>query len=120
MNFDFLNKMFKIDGLLDNAKGYIDAKIQMIKLEAQEKISKIVSTLLVIILVLFMSMMVLLFFTLALANYLNSLFDSSYIGFVILGLFFLLMVVLAALSKKFIYKLILSLTAEIMTKKEDK
>lgn len=118
MSFDFL-KMFNLEGITDNVKGYFDSKIQMLKLEAQEKISGIITTILVMVLVLFMGMMTLVFFSLALGNYLNSLFDSSYIGFGILALFFLVLVIVVILSKKLIYKAILSLSGDIVgTKKK--
>lgn len=119
MGFDFL-KMFNLEGIVDNVKGYFDSKIQMLKLEAQEKICGIITAILVMILVLFLGMMTLVFFSLALGNYLNSLFNSSYIGFGILAVFFLILVIVVVLSKKLIYKTILNISGDIVgTKKKE-
>ena len=93
-----LFKFLKLDGLLDTVKGYVDSKIQLIKLEAQEKAANAVSMLLILFLLGFMFLLMMVFMSLALGNYLNYLLHSSFLGFGLMGLFFLVMVVILALN----------------------
>jgi hypothetical protein len=119
MDNKFLN-FFKFDGILDIVKGYVDAKIQIIKLDIQEKASTIIATIFFMLLLLFSFLMMLVFSSLALGHYLNSLFNNQYMGFVILALFYLLMMLVMVLnvSKGFLHKKVRNLLLGIMSNKK--
>lgn len=89
-------KFLKLDGLLDSVKGYIETRIQLFKLEMQEKAANVITSAIFIGLLIFCGLMMLMFLSLALGNYLNEVFGNSYMGFCALGLFYLIMVILLA------------------------
>jgi hypothetical protein len=114
-------KFFKLDGLLESLKGYIDARLQLLKLDLEEKASGIIASLFFVVLLAFCSIMMLIFLSLALGNYLNSLFGNSYLGFAALGLFYLILVIVLALNiggKGFLHQKVKKLMLNIMTSKK--
>src|SRR4051812_44601806 len=109
---DKILKMFNLEGLIDNAKGYVETRIQMAKVEVLEKASNIIATLFILLILAFMLSMMLIFASLALGNYLNSLFNSTYIGFAIMALFFFILVILlvVSISKGYFHKKVKKVT----------
>lgn len=112
-------KFLKLDGLFDNIKGYVDKRIQLFKLEMMEKTSNIVASLSILFLLAFMFLMMLLFFSLALGSYLNHLLESSYMGYVVMTVFFFLVVIILAsnITKGFLHRKVRDLLLHILTKK---
>ena len=86
-------KIFEIDKLVASLQGYIETKIELLKLDAKDELSLMVSRLLVFGLLIFFGCMSILFFSFSMAYYLNELLESSLMGFLIIGLFFLLFLV---------------------------
>ncbi|MFC6996635.1 phage holin family protein [Rufibacter roseus] len=92
----------KTDSIIGNLMGYIDTRIDLIKLDLQTKLkSAFVGTLHGLCLGL-VAFMVLLFLNLFIALLLNDLLDSRFWGFGIVTLFYLilLIVLLVGLDKK--------------------
>jgi hypothetical protein len=120
MDNKFLN-FFKFDGILDVVKGYVDAKIQLLKLDVKEKASNIITTLLFMMLLLFSFLMMLVFASLALGHYLNTLFDSEFMGFALLALFYLVLVLIMAfnVTKGFLHRKIKNMMLGIMNPKKE-
>jgi hypothetical protein len=112
-------KFLKLNGLFENIKGYIDKRLQLFKLEAMEKASNIVASLSILFLLAFMFLMMLLFFSLALGSYLNHLLESTYMGYVVLTVFFFLVVILLTsnISNGFLHRKIRNILLHILTKK---
>jgi hypothetical protein len=114
-------KFLKLDGLVDSLKGYIDAKLQMLKIDLEEKVSGIIASLFFVVLLAFCFIMMLIFLSLALGNYLNAIFNNSYLGFAVLGLFYLILVIILALNitrKGFLHKKVKNLMLNIMASKK--
>lgn len=91
-------KFLKLDGLMDSVKGYIEARIQLFKLEMQEKASNVITSAIFVVLLAFCGLMALMFLSLALGNYLNTVFGNSYMGFCVMGAFYLLLVLLLGIN----------------------
>jgi hypothetical protein len=89
-------KFLKLDGLLDSLKGYIDTRVQLLKLEMQEKAANVITSAIFVVLLLFCALMTLALLSIALGNFLNELFGNTYLGYLVLGLFYLIMVILLA------------------------
>lgn len=92
----------KTDSIIGNLMGYIDTRIDLIKLDLQNKLkSAFVGTLHGLCLGL-VALMVLLFLNVFIALLLNDLLDSHFWGFGIVTLFYLilLIVLLVGLDKK--------------------
>ena len=91
-------KFLKLDSLLDGVKGYIDARIQLFKLEMQEKAANVLTSVIFIVMVVFCGLMTLVFLSLALGNFLNEVFGNTYLGFCVLGLFYLIMLIVLGIN----------------------
>ncbi|WP_231862314.1 phage holin family protein [Rufibacter sp. DG15C] len=92
----------KTDSIIGNMMGYIDTRIDLLKLDMQTKLkSAFVSTIHGVLLGL-VGLMVLLFLNIFLALLLNDLLDSRFWGFGIITLFYLilLIVLFVGLDKK--------------------
>lgn len=92
----------KSTNLIENLMGYIDTRIDIIRLEIQEKLKASFVSLLHVVLLAFFGLMSVLFVSIFLGLLLNHLLDSSFWGFGIIALFYVavLVILLVGLDKK--------------------
>jgi hypothetical protein len=92
----------KNTNLIENLMGYIDTRIDIIRLEIQEKLKASFVGLLHAVLLGFFGLMSVLFVSIFLGLLLNHLLDSSFWGFGIIALFYVavLVVLFIGLDKK--------------------
>ena len=92
----------KSTNLIDNLMGYIDTRIDIIRLEVQEKLKSVVVNTLHGILLGFAALMCVIFVSIFLGLLLNHLLDSTFWGFGIVALFYvvLLVILIVGLDKK--------------------
>lgn len=88
--------------LLDNLMGYVDTRIDIIRLEIQEKLKTSFVGLIHVALLAFIGLMALIFVSIFLGLLLNHLLDSTFWGFGIVALFYIIIMVvlLVGLDKK--------------------
>ena len=87
-----------IQKLIEAGKKYLEVRIEILKLEIKEEVSDYFVKFTFLVTGVLFLLACLLFLALALAFYINELMLSSYLGFVIVGaVFFVLMVTLIAL-----------------------
>lgn len=88
--------------LLENLMGYIDTRIDIIRLEIQEKLKASFVSAIHAVLLGVIAFLVLIFLSLFLGLLLNHLLDSSFWGFGIVALFYiiLLVILVVGLDKK--------------------
>lgn len=91
--------MFRIGDLLQTVKGIVETKIDMVKLDIQDQISGILTRLLLLTLMAMSVILVLLFFSFSLAFFLSQYFESPHMGFLLVGLFYLLVFVVLYLIR---------------------
>lgn len=90
----------KVEALTDSLKEYVDTNYELIKLEVINYSSDILSGLISALIVGVMLVLFLFFGSLYLAYYLSDLIEINYIGFAIVGGFYLLLAILFHLNKK--------------------
>ncbi|PKV67146.1 phage holin family protein [Pontibacter ramchanderi] len=92
----------KSTNLIENLMGYIDTRIDIIRLEIQEKMKAAMVGAIHVALLGFFGLMSLLFVSIFLGLLLNHLLDSSFWGFGIIALFYVvvLVILLVGLDKK--------------------
>ena len=83
--------LFNIDQLIDHLIGFIETRFEIIKLEAKEESVKIIARLITMAVIVLFGTLFFIFFSLALAIFLNQVLDSNYLGFVVLAVFFFLL-----------------------------
>jgi uncharacterized membrane protein YqjE len=107
-----LPERFKIDELLKNVVGYLETRVELVKLEAKEEVAKILARLLLFTLLMLLFAMFVIISSITFGLYLNYLLESAFLGMVIVsGFYFLILVILittrnAPFWKRFIRKMI--------------
>lgn len=109
--------MAGMEKLFDDFQQYIDTKIQIVKLEVEEKISVLLTSAVLVVSIIFLGTMMLLFLSIALAEAINTALNSRSLGFLIVGLLFLFICIAAVLSKKMIHKMLFNIIVQSMDKK---
>jgi hypothetical protein len=85
-----LLQLFKSGAVVDTVQMLFQSKIENIKMDFYKKLSDVLASIVLLIIISFVGLMMLLFLGFGLSFYLNLLLDSSYLGFLIVGgLFFI-------------------------------
>lgn len=111
-------KFLKLDGLISHVTGYVEARIELMKLEIREDVGKAISRAIVVLTLVLVGFLFLLFLSIGLAHFIGSYFQSAYLGYWtvagIYGFLFLLLLVF----RKPIYEAFEQKMAEAMKRKD--
>ena len=102
-----------IGKLLLEFKKYLELQKEFVKLDATEKMTVILSAILIVTVLLLLGSIVLLFFTFALAYYLGDVLGSLSLGFGLISAFILLLTVIFYLNRN---RMVIQPMARFMTK----
>ncbi len=86
-----------INNLIDKVADLIKVKLEKAKLDIQGKLADILSRLVSFLIIYLFASITILFLAMSLAFFLNSILDSSFLGFLIVALIFLVVTVLVYL-----------------------
>lgn len=111
-------KFFKLDTLKENLTGYVDARVQLLKLEVREDIAKVIRRTLVFGVILFLGFLSIIFLSLGFALFINRYFHESYVGFWIVGGFYFVLFILSITFKKKLFQNLENLFNERLKHKE--
>ncbi|HCW06965.1 MAG TPA: hypothetical protein DGG95_06330 [Cytophagales bacterium] len=78
---DTILKFLKLDSLIASLSGYLESKVDLLKLEVREELIKVVSRGLMVGVYFLLGMLFLVFFSFGLANYLGERMNSIYSGY---------------------------------------
>jgi hypothetical protein len=84
-----LLKFFKIDGLIENISGYIEARAELLKIEVKEEITRSMAKLSFILAVTICFLIAIIFMSVGLAFYIGQLINPV-VGFLIVGALYFL------------------------------
>jgi uncharacterized membrane protein YqjE len=87
-NKKFLD-IFRIKNIVNALIGFIETKVELYKIQFKEEIAKALSILVLVIIFSMVGMLFILFLSHFISRLLNDLFDSQYIGFLIVTGFYL-------------------------------
>jgi uncharacterized membrane protein YqjE len=106
-------KLLKLDGLVSNLTGYIETRVELVKLEVKEDIAKAMARLTVLVVVIAVLSLFILFFSVSIALLIGE-YLGFFEGFAIVAGFYLLITILfvvlrgsvsEALEKKLVEKI---------------
>jgi len=80
-----LLQLFKSGAIVDTVQSLFQSKIENIKMDFYKKLSDVLASIVLIIIISFVGLLMLLFLGFGLSFYLNLILDSSYLGFLIVG-----------------------------------
>ena len=89
----------KVEGLIDDLTGYLEDKAELYKLEFKEELAYILSKFLVLALMSFVFLVFFVFATITLGNYLNQLLHSTFLGHLIITVFYLITFIIIYIYK---------------------
>ncbi|MEY4931264.1 MAG: hypothetical protein RI909_1988 [Bacteroidota bacterium] len=78
---DTIFKFLRLDNLMENLTGYVEARIELLKMEIREDVAKALASALMVLIVVFLALIFLLFLSVGLAHYLNNFFDQPQVGY---------------------------------------
>lgn len=91
---DEIFRLLGLDALIRSVSGYIEARVDLIKLEIREEVTRHLSRLMVSLTGLLLAFSALGFLSITLALMLNEVLESAYLGFLIIGGSYLLIALL--------------------------
>ena len=92
--------LFHIDRLIDHLVGFIETRIEILKLDAKEESVRVIAKLLTMSVIVLFGTLFFIFLSVAIAIFLNQIMGSAYMGFVVLAGFFFLMWMSVLIIKK--------------------
>jgi len=81
---------FNFDSIIEDLIGYVEARLELLKVEVKEKLVEALSKVVLAFLLVFTLFTGLIFFCIALSIKLNLMLESSYLGYLIIGFSFLI------------------------------
>ena len=78
---DSIFKFLRLDNLVENLSGYVETRVELIKIEIREEIARVISHGLMIAVLFLLALLFLIFFSIGGALYMNSYFNNSSAGF---------------------------------------
>ena len=94
-----LFKFLKIDSIIENLTGLVETRLELAKIEMKEELAKIAARVIALVIFSFLGVMIVIFFSIWLATYLNSLLGSLWAGYAIVTGFYFLILILLILFK---------------------
>lgn len=91
--------MLNLEKVITHLSKFVELKLEIYELKVKEQLVGIISSFATMALIVSFAMLMLFFSSLALAFYLNDVFESSFLGFLFIGLFFLLICILLVVLK---------------------
>jgi uncharacterized membrane protein YqjE len=114
---DSIAKFFKVDSLISNLTGYVETRVELLKVEAKEEFTKGLSSVLVYLLLAFVFALVLVFLSVALALKIGERV-GGFGGFAIVAGIYLLIGAGLALSRDTLTKKIEKKVSSMFNKKK--
>jgi len=82
---DSIFKFLRLDNLVENLSGYVEARVELIKIEIREEIARVISNALMVSVLFLLGLLFLIFFSIGAAHYLNRYFNNASVGFWIIS-----------------------------------
>lgn len=89
-----LFKFLRIDAILENLTGLIEARMALAKLEIKEEVARVGARIIAGVVLAFLLVMIIIFMSITLATWLNYLLGSMFLGYLIITGFYLLVLLL--------------------------
>lgn len=99
-------KFFKLESLIESLTGYLESRVELVKLEIREDVSRLLAKSIVYAALMLFAFLFLIFFSIGLAQYINTFFEAGFAGYWIVALiyaitFFVLLLFREDLLKNF-------------------
>jgi hypothetical protein len=103
---DRILKFLRLDGIISNLTGYVESRVALVKIEIREEVASILSRGLMIMIIFLIAFLFVLFLSFGLAQYLNMLLESQFMGYMIVALFFGILLSVFLIGRKGLFKML--------------
>lgn len=100
---DIIFKFLRLDGLIENLSGYVESRIELLKIEIREDVAKAMAKTLIFLVMFFLAFLFLIFLSIGLAHFLNQYLAHSYAGYWIVAAIYGLGFLFFLIFRKSIY-----------------
>lgn len=97
-------KFLKLESLIENLSGYVESRVELVKLEIREDVARLLSKSIVYAALMLFAFLFLIFFSIGLAQYINTFFEAAFAGYWILALIYAFTFFVLLLFRKSILK----------------
>ncbi|HTH58352.1 MAG TPA: phage holin family protein [Cyclobacteriaceae bacterium] len=81
MDLTSIFKFLRLDNLVSNLTGYVETRVELLKVEVREEVVKVVSHGLMISVCVLLTLLFLIFLSVGLANYISEQYGTSFTGY---------------------------------------
>ncbi|MBL7863585.1 MAG: phage holin family protein [Cyclobacteriaceae bacterium] len=87
-------KFLRLDSLVQHVTGYVEARIELMKVEIREDLAKTIARAIIVVTLMLVGFLILLFLSIGLAHFISSYLQSAYLGYwSVAGLYTLLFLI---------------------------
>ena len=97
---DEVFRLLGIDSLIRSLSDYVEARVELVKMEVRDEISRHLSRFFVVLLTLLLFFMAFGFLSITAGLYLNEILESSWQGFLMVGIGYLVLAILILLFRE--------------------
>lgn len=116
---DTLFKFLRVDNLANNVTGYVETRVKLLKIEIKEDVAKALSKSLAQATIFFFAFLFLIFFSIGMAEFLNTLFTNSFEGYLIISGIYLLLFLVFLFLRKSVNKVFKNFFSDLINKNEE-
>lgn len=100
MDLTSIFKFLRLDNLINSLTGYVETRVELLKLEVREEIVKVVSYGLMMGLCILLALLFLALFSIGLANFISTQYGTTYTGYwIVSGSYALICLIIILLRK---------------------
>ncbi len=97
---------------MDSISGFIETKVELVKLDVEEQVQKIIAKSVIIFCVVICLALALFFISIGLASFLNSIIENQYLGYLIISILYILIGLIVYWNRESIYVTVLKTLRE--------
>jgi uncharacterized membrane protein YqjE len=116
---DTIFRFLRLDNLVNNATGYLDARVELLKIEIREEVAHVLAKGIIVVIVALLSLLFLLFLSVGLAHFLNSYLRGAHIGYwIVAGMYGIPCLIFVLFRKQISHSMETHLTKLMKRKKQ--
>jgi len=98
---DTIFKLLRLDNIVNSLTGYVETRVELLKMEVREEMAKVISHGLMIVVLFLLGVLFLVFFSIGLAHYIGSYFADAHSGYwIVAGIYGVPCLILILFQKK--------------------
>jgi uncharacterized membrane protein YqjE len=97
---DIILKLFKLENIAFNLTGFVEARLELFKFEIRTDVTKALARAMTLVFLALLGFLFLLFFSLGLAYFINSLFEAQFVGFFVIAIVYGILFISLYINRK--------------------